>query len=147
VGKLGKDILDKMRKSVEDIPFHEKNKVEIKEEIRDWEEEKILKEILLMNNNERSSVNSYSHPEKIKELFTIAVRNKERIERHKHKQALHGIRAEIYREFLKEEGYDPGEIIEKACDERDDLEARTEADLEKVEIELPDRGDLKWYYT
>lgn len=101
MGKLGGDMLERMRDSLEDIKFHEKKKTEIKDLISDWEEEKILKEILLLNNNQRSSVNSFSRGEKFKEVFTVSVRNQEMITRYKHKLSLHALRAEIYREFIK----------------------------------------------
>ena len=54
-----------------------------------------------MFENERSSVNSYSRPEKVKEIFCVTVWAKKLLERYKHKQVLHGIRAEIYRSFIK----------------------------------------------
>lgn len=191
MGKLGNDILEKMRDSVEEIDHHDLNKTEIKDEIREWEESKILNRTLLILDHERGSVHAYSRPEKIKEIYAKTIQRTRQKEQHKHKQVLHGIRAEIYRAFIKRVGqvfkdlalpkltdklssafdlpeeeveekveealdevledfneeYKPNKLIERACEERDDIDQRTEADLEEVEIKLPDKGDPKWHLT
>lgn len=146
MGKLGKTILDEMRESVEDINFSDKKKKQIKKAISDWSNVKLMKQALLVDDNERSSVNAYSQPERIKEVFITVIRLRERVERHKHKQVLHGLRAEVYRKKLKEEGYDPNQVIDEACEGREDLKDRIIDDLEKVEIEFPDREDESWVF-
>lgn len=148
VEELKDDMLEKMRKSVDSINFQDKTKNELKQKISslEWGEQRIIREILLMRDYERRSVNSYSQKEALKELLYQTVNDKEAIEKMKHKLPLYKIRSQILDKFIEERAVElfadrtEDKMVQKLTDESEmssaEVEELVESTMDEVQEEI-----------
>lgn len=119
MGQLGGNILDEMRESLEEINFAEMNKGEIKKEISDWDNQRILKEILVQAGYTRNTISSLTEREILENSFANVTHMRKRKEEHHHHRVLHKCRAQIYRQKLEELGVEPAKVIQQKSNNLD----------------------------
>lgn len=151
MGRIGKSIYDEMTESWEDINLSELQKTEIREQARDWHDQKILKETSVVLGKNRSSVHKNSRRHLLLTNFADAVLTRKRLEKHKHKEAMHKEIAEIYRRALNrmkenfefkgtekeaEKLLDPERIVDREI-QRMDLDRDLKKQIKVCEIDPP----------